>query len=104
MEAAALQKASFRFPVENSTMQKLKINICMGSSCFARGNEDNLRLIEDYIREHDLVDRIDLSGRCCARQCAIGPNISIDGVIYNQIEKEQLLKLLNEKIQQNPKE
>ena len=78
-------------------MQKLKIMICMGSSCFARGNEDNLRLIEDYIREHQLSDRIDLSGRCCAKQCAEGPNISIDGVLYNRISKEQLLKLLEEK-------
>lgn len=78
-------------------MQKLKIMICMGSSCFARGNEDNLRLIEDYIREHQLSDRIDLSGRCCAKQCAEGPNISIDGVLYNRISKEQLLKLLEER-------
>ncbi|MDD3953381.1 MAG: (2Fe-2S) ferredoxin domain-containing protein [Lentisphaeria bacterium] len=78
-------------------MQKLKIMICMGSSCFARGNEDNLRLIEDYIRKHQLEERIDLSGRCCAKQCAEGPNISIDGILYNRISKEQLLKLLDEK-------
>ena len=78
-------------------MQKLKIMICMGSSCCARGNEDNLRLIEDYIRKHQLEERIDLSGRCCAKQCAEGPNISIDGILYNRISKEQLLKLLDEK-------
>ena len=78
-------------------MQKLKIMICMGSSCFARGNEDNLRLIEDYIRKHQLEERIDLSGRCCAKQCAEGPNISIDGILYNRISKEQLLELLDEK-------
>ncbi|NMA48131.1 MAG: (2Fe-2S) ferredoxin domain-containing protein [Lentisphaerae bacterium] len=77
--------------------QKLKIMICMGSSCFARGNEDNLRLIEDYIQEHQLSDRIELSGRCCAKQCAAGPNISIDGVVYTGVNEEQLLKLLAEK-------
>ena len=85
-------------------MQKLKIMICMGSSCFARGNEDNLRLIEDYIREHQLNDRIDLSGRCCAKQCAEGPNISIDGVLYNRISKDQLMKLLEEKFGKEFKE
>ncbi|MGI6354578.1 MAG: (2Fe-2S) ferredoxin domain-containing protein [Lentisphaerae bacterium] len=79
-------------------MEKLKIIICMGSSCFARGNEDNLRLIEDYIQEHQLSERVELSGRSCAKQCAEGPNISIDGVPYNRLSKEQLLKLLREKL------
>jgi NADH:ubiquinone oxidoreductase subunit E len=83
--------------MESEMTQKQKIMICMGSSCFARGNEDNLRLIEDYIEEHQLGDRIELSGRCCAKQCAEGPNISIDGVLYNGVSKEKLLKLLDEK-------
>jgi NADH:ubiquinone oxidoreductase subunit E len=78
--------------------QKLKITICMGSSCFARGNEENLRTIEDYIQEHQFADRIELSGRCCARQCAEGPNVSIDGVLYNKVGKDLLLNLLKEKI------
>ena len=84
--------------------QKLKITICMGSSCFARGNEENLRTIEDYIREHQLADRIELSGRCCARQCAEGPNVSIDGVLYNKVGKDLLLNLLKEKLSAESKE
>ena len=84
--------------------QKLKITICMGSSCFARGNEENLRLIEEYIREHQLNDRIELSGRCCARQCAEGPNVSIDGVLYNKVGKDLLLNLLKEKLSAESKE
>jgi|BioPla2DNA2_1021312.scaffolds.fasta_scaffold74078_2 NADH:ubiquinone oxidoreductase subunit E len=87
-----------RRSLESEKMKKLKIIICMGSSCFARGNEDNLRLIEDYIREHQLDDRVELSGRCCAKQCAEGPNVSIDGVVYNGVNEERLMKLLNEKL------
>ncbi len=84
--------------------QKLKITICMGSSCFARGNEENLRTIEDYIKQHQLDDRIELSGRCCARQCAEGPNVSIDGVLYNKVGKDLLLNLLKEKLSAESKE
>lgn len=78
-------------------MQKSKVVICMGSSCFARGNEENLHLFEDFVQKHDLSERVHLSGRCCAFQCAEGPNISIDGVIYNKMQAEALLKLLEEK-------
>ncbi len=31
---------------------KSKIRICMGSSCFRRGNRKNLEFIETYIEEH----------------------------------------------------
>ena len=30
-------------------MTKLNITVCMGSSCFARGNQENLAFLEDYI-------------------------------------------------------
>ena len=33
---------------------KRKIVICMGSSCFARGNEENLRVIEDFLKSNHL--------------------------------------------------
>ena len=41
-----------------------EIKICMGSACFARGNADNLRFIEDYIKENNLrkIQRYNLSG------------------------------------------
>ena len=33
-------------------MAAVEIVICMGSSCFARGNEENLRIIESFIAEN----------------------------------------------------
>ena len=30
------------------------IKICMGSSCFARGNKRNLKLIEEYIAKYHI--------------------------------------------------
>ena len=48
---------------------KRKIVICMGSSCFARGNEENLRVIEDFLKSNHLEADVLLSGRCCAGIC-----------------------------------
>ena len=33
-------------------MSKLNITVCMGSSCFARGNAQNLEFIENFIKEN----------------------------------------------------
>ena len=43
-------------------MSKLNITVCMGSSCFARGNQQNLAFIESFIQEHGLEAEINLAG------------------------------------------
>lgn len=67
----------------------------MGSSCFARGNSENLALIEDFIRENNLDAQIDLCGSRCEAICAKGPNIIIDGHSYEEVDTEKLSQILN---------
>lgn len=74
-----------------------KIVICMGSSCFARGNEENLRVIEHFIEQNDVDAQIELSGKCCVGDCSDGPNIIIDGVCHHRVGKEMLIDILTEK-------
>jgi NADH:ubiquinone oxidoreductase subunit E len=77
------------------------ILICMGSSCFARGNEKNLRVIEEFIAKNELTAKIRVAGKCCAGHCAKGPNIEIDGVCHHNVTRESLIDLLNENIKRN---
>ena len=45
----------------NADNKKLKVNICLGSSCFSRGSKDTLLLLQEYIQSHDLEDTITLT-------------------------------------------
>ncbi len=72
----------------------MKITVCMGSSCFARGNDQNLEFLENYIKEHGLEAEIELAGNRCEGKCSTGPNIIIDGVEYSEMDKEKLEKIL----------
>lgn len=71
-----------------------KIEICMGSSCFARGNNKNLAVISNYIKEHHMEAEVVLSGARCCDKCSDGPNVSIDGVEYNNIDSGSLVDIL----------
>lgn len=73
---------------------KTEIIVCMGSACFARGNEQNLLFIENYIKENQLNATVDLGGSRCEGNCAQGPNIIVDGVEYNKIDEAKLTKIL----------
>lgn len=77
---------------------KHKIVICMGSSCFARGNERNIRLIQDFLRKNHLEAEIEFVGSRCENRCSVGPNLTIDDVIYNHLDGDTLTELLNRKL------
>lgn len=70
------------------------IKICMGSSCFARGNSKNLQTIQNLIEKNGLDAEIELSGLRCCDNCSKGPNITIDGTEYNNIDSGSLLDIL----------
>ena len=75
-------------------MARINITVCMGSSCFARGNQENLAFIEAFIKEHNMDAEIDLAGTRCENKCAKGPNVIINGVEYNDVNEEMLEEIL----------
>lgn len=76
-------------------MTKHNIKVCMGSSCFARGNMENLQYIENYISENNLDTEIELVGALCSEKCSSGPNIFVDDVLYNEVDEEKLKEILS---------
>jgi NADH:ubiquinone oxidoreductase subunit E len=66
----------------------------MGSSCFARGNMENLQFLENYIKENNMDADIELVGALCTEKCSSGPNIYIDDEIYNEVNEEKLNEIL----------
>ena len=77
---------------------KPKIVICMGSSCFARGNEKNLAVIEKFMADHQLRDEVDLELGCslCNGSCSSGPNLNIDGRDYRGVDPGMMYELLRD--------
>ncbi len=75
-------------------MDKKKITICMGSSCFTRGNNTNLKIIQDYLKENSLEADINLSGALCQENCRKGPIIYLNDQIHTHVEASDLPDLL----------
>lgn len=75
--------------------KEINITVCLGSACFARGNEDHLNYIEDYINTHNLNAKVDIAGSRCEGKCADGPNIIINGTLYNNMTAVKLKEILD---------
>ena len=72
----------------------IELKLCMGSSCFARGNGDMLEFLESYIQENNLDAQIVLSGCHCQNACSEGPNLFINNEKYMNVSKEKAVELL----------
>lgn len=73
-------------------MASHKITICMGSSCYARENKENLIEIQKFIKQHKLD--VIVEGTLCTNRCAEGPNICIDGKWFNYVTPNVLNDIL----------
>ena len=77
-------------------MAKPKIVICMGSSCFARGNEKTLEACERFMEERGLKDEVDvdLGASLCTGNCADGPVVVADGKVYRHVDAQVMRDIL----------
>ena len=77
-------------------MSRPNITLCMGSSCFARGNEKNLALCEKFLEARGLQDEVDLVlGAClCKGRCSEGPVVAIDDKVHTSVDEGVMSDLL----------
>jgi NADH:ubiquinone oxidoreductase subunit E len=81
--------------------EKIRVVVCMGSSCFSRGNSQTLKLLQNYIRENGVEGRVELKGSLCEDCCKCGPNIIINGTRYSQPSEAACLQILTEHLRSN---
>ena len=73
-----------------------ELAICMGSSCFSRGNKENITRIREYIDLHGLCGKVLLKGHLCEGLCKDGPNITVDGSIFSLSSSDRLEFILDD--------
>ena len=73
-----------------------EIKICMGSACFAKGNQENLEFIKEYIEKNGIGADVKIVGALCENKCDRGPRIYIDDVEHLKVSRPQLEMLLEE--------
>lgn len=72
-----------------------EIVICLGSSCFARGNKQLVKLINDYLRDRNLLNDVRFHGERCFGHCSKGPVIKLEEVFHEKIDEEKVIQLLD---------
>ncbi|SMO74753.1 Thioredoxin-like [2Fe-2S] ferredoxin [Saccharicrinis carchari] len=72
------------------------ITICLGSSCFARGNKEILNIVKRFLSVHELEELVFFRGELCSGNCENGPILKIDNAMYSQVNSNNVFQILNE--------
>ena len=70
------------------------IKVCLGSSCYVRGNDKTLAFLENYISQNKKDISIELLGCRCTNSCQDGPNIFINDKKYPHPSQDELIQIL----------
>jgi hypothetical protein len=74
---------------------EVDITICLGSSCFSRGNRHTLELIKSYLKEHKKEDKVFFHGDLCDGLCEYGPILKINGKVFKHVSSDNVFEILN---------
>jgi NADH:ubiquinone oxidoreductase subunit E len=72
------------------------IVVCLGSSCFARGNSAILAVLQQVVQGQGPSSSVRLSGCLCQDQCKQGPNLKIGDEFHHNITAARLRELLQQ--------
>ena len=74
--------------------QQIDIAICMGSSCYSRGNNRNLEAIRNHLAHKGVEARI--VGHLCQDQCRNGPNLVVTGRQFGHLDAATVVSILRD--------
>jgi len=79
---------------------KYVINVCLGTACFVRGSDAIMKEFEKQLNlkagETSADMQFTLSGLRCVGACGLAPVVMVNDKVYGRVEKEQIIKILEE--------
>ena len=81
------------------------IQACVGSSCYLKGSQEIVEMLQDAMTEHQIENEITLIGAWCIGKCnRVGVTVQVDDDIHTGITKENFKEFFTEHILNRIKE
>lgn len=79
-------------------VQSYEIMICLGSSCFSRGNRDVVKVIKEFLKKNHMDDKVILKGARCMDRCSEGPWVMINGKTFARTNVQDIETILEKEL------
>ena len=75
----------------------MKVTVCIGSSCHIKGSRQVVEQLQGLIAEHNLADKVELSGTFCIGKCEQGVCVTVDDEFFS-VTPETVKKFFDKSI------
>ncbi len=77
----------------------LFVQVCVGSSCYLKGSQDIVELLEDSVKAHGLSEEVVLSGSFCIGKCnRVGVTVQVNDDVHVGITRDNFREFFREHI------
>jgi len=76
--------------------EKIEVVVCLGSSCFSRGNKKVVTAIQEYLTKNKLEDQVYFHGNHCFSNCSFGPVMKVGDAIYKDVDTLKVIDILDQ--------
>ena len=79
----------------------MRITVCIGSSCHLKGSREVAEKLQQLIAEHDISDKVELSGTFCMGNCQKGVCVTVEDSFFSvtpETVEEFFIKEISEKV------
>lgn len=74
---------------ETDSKTKIKVQVCVGTSCYIRGSQQLLKQLMELITSQQLTDQVSISASFCFERCNKGPTVTIQDKTIEKCTFEQ---------------
>ena len=75
------------------------VQVCVGSSCYLKGSQDIVELLQSAVAEHNIEDEVVLSGSFCIGKCnRVGVTVQVDDDIHVGITRDNFREFFKNNI------
>ena len=75
------------------------IQACVGSSCYLKGSQEIVEMLQDAMTEHQIENEITLIGALCIGKCnRVGVTVQVDDEVHVGITKENFREFFKKHI------
>lgn len=78
--------------------KSVKIKICLGSSCYSRGNDKNLKVIQQHLRTRGVDADLDFRGQLCTERCNKGPILIVNDTVYCEVDEAKVIAIIDQEL------
>lgn len=81
-------------PLPDEVKDKVKVSVCLGTSCYSKGSYKILEKLIDASNKEDWAKNLEICGTFCIENCGNAPNVLVNDIVIEEANLEKIKEVV----------